>query len=71
MPLLNAELKYNQAIKQDQITMQQAEIQVYKRELVRDIKLAYINYLKATNMKLGLLVNFGTYPKVGITRLAL
>ncbi len=48
MPLINAELKYNQIIKQDQITMQQAEIQVYKRELVRDIKLAYINYLKAT-----------------------
>jgi outer membrane protein TolC len=48
MPLINAELKYNQAIKQDQINMQQAEIQVYKRELVRDIKLAYINYLKAT-----------------------
>ncbi|MCU0469255.1 MAG: TolC family protein [Arcicella sp.] len=48
MPLLNAELKYNQAIKQEQITMQQAEIQVYKRELVKDIKLAYINYLKAT-----------------------
>ena len=48
MPLINAELKYNQAIKQDQITMQQAEIQLYKRELVRDIKLAYINYLKAT-----------------------
>ena len=48
MPLINAELKYNQAIKQDQITMQQIEIQVYKRELVRDIKLAYINYLKAT-----------------------
>ena len=48
MPLINAELKYNQAIKQDQITMQQSEIQLYKRELVRDIKLAYINYLKAT-----------------------
>ena len=50
MPLINAELKYNQAIKQDQITMQQTEIQVYKRELVRDIKLAYINYLKATEV---------------------
>ena len=48
MPLINAELKYNQAIKQEQISLQQAEIQVYKRELVRDIKLAYINYLKAT-----------------------
>jgi outer membrane protein TolC len=48
MPLLNAELKYNQSIKQEQISLQQSEIQVYKRELVKDIKLAYINYLKAT-----------------------
>jgi outer membrane protein TolC len=48
MPLLNAELKYNQAIKNEQISLQQTEIQVYKRELVKDIKLAYINYLKAT-----------------------
>ena len=30
-----------------------------------------INYLKATNMKLGLLVNFGAYPKVSISRFAL
>lgn len=30
-----------------------------------------INYLKATEMKLGLLINFGTYPKVSIKRLAL
>ncbi len=30
-----------------------------------------INYLKATNMKLGLLVNFGSHPKVSITRFAL
>ncbi len=47
MPLINAELKYNQAIKQDQISLQQSEIQVYKRELVKEIKSAYISYLKA------------------------
>ena len=28
-----------------------------------------LNYLRATNLKLGLLVNFGTYPKVEIERL--
>ena len=30
-----------------------------------------INYLKATSMKLGLLVNFGSYPKATINRLVL
>ena len=30
-----------------------------------------INYLKATKIKLGLLVNFGDYPKATITRLVL
>ena len=48
MSLINAELKYNQAIKSEQISLQQSEIQVYKRELVKNIKTAYINYLKAS-----------------------
>lgn len=48
MPLINAELKYNQAIKQEQISLQKSENQIYKRELVKDIKTAYINYLKAS-----------------------
>lgn len=30
-----------------------------------------INYLRATSMKLGLLVNFGAYPKATINRLVL
>ncbi len=30
-----------------------------------------INYLKATNLKLGLLVNFGAYPKAEIMRIVL
>ena len=30
-----------------------------------------INYLKATNLKLGILINFGTYPKVQVERIVL
>lgn len=47
MPLINAEIKYNQSIKKEQINLQQTEIQVLKRELVKDIKSAYFNYLKS------------------------
>lgn len=47
MPLLNAEIRFNQSIKQAQVGLQQTEIQLFKRELTRDIKVAYFNYLKA------------------------
>lgn len=48
MPLLNAEIKYNYAIKREQVNLQETEVAVFKRELVKDIKMAYFNYLKAT-----------------------
>ena len=48
---------------------------VVELKAVKDIapehKAQVINYLKATGMKLGLLVNFGAYPKATIIRLAL
>ena len=46
-PLLNAEIAYNKKIKSAQIPLQEIEIKLYKRELVKDIKIAYFNYLKA------------------------
>lgn len=47
LPLINAEVWYNRSIKKDQVALQQNEVAIYKRELVKDIKVAYFNYLKA------------------------
>jgi len=47
LPILNAELIYNKRIKQQQVDMQKTEVQLYKRELVKEIKTAYYNYSKA------------------------
>lgn len=49
MPILNAELIYNKRIKQQQVDLQKTEVLLYKRELVKEIKTAYYNYLKAVN----------------------
>ncbi|WP_315823442.1 TolC family protein [Paraflavitalea speifideaquila] len=49
LPILNAELTYNKRIKSQQVELQRAEVLLYKRELVKEIKTAYYNYLKATN----------------------
>ncbi len=38
--------------------------------ITRDYEAQIINYLKAANMRLGFLVNFGSHPKVEIKRYA-
>ncbi|PSL46215.1 outer membrane protein TolC [Chitinophaga niastensis] len=48
LPLINAEIYYNQKIKREQLSQQQAAVNVYKRELVRDIKTAYYQYYQAS-----------------------
>jgi outer membrane protein TolC len=45
--LINAELIYNKRIKQQQVELQRTEVALYKRELVKDVKVAYYQYAKA------------------------
>ncbi|WP_342088704.1 TolC family protein [Dyadobacter sp. OTU695] len=49
MPLINAELVYNKRVKAQQVDLQKAEVLIYKRELVKEIKTAYYQYAKAIN----------------------
>jgi outer membrane protein len=51
LQLVNAEIRYNYKIKKEAITQQQAEVNVYKRELIRSIKGAYFNMLLAIKQK--------------------
>ena len=41
------------------------------KEIAPEHKAQVINYLKASNLKLGLLINFGSHPKAQIERFAL
>lgn len=47
MPLLNFEIIYNKRIKNQQNSLQKIELEIYKRELVKEIKIAYYKYLQS------------------------
>ncbi|MFL9829313.1 TolC family protein [Flavobacterium sp. ST-87] len=47
MPLLNFEIIYNKRIKSQQNSLQKIELEIYKRELVKEIKIAYYKYLQS------------------------
>jgi outer membrane protein len=47
-PLLNADLYYNRKISQQAVVLQQYEVDIYRQDLIRDIKQAYFDYCSAT-----------------------
>ncbi len=47
MPVLNTDIIINHSIQNDEVHLQQYEVDIYKRELIKDIKTAYYNYLSA------------------------
>jgi outer membrane protein TolC len=47
MPLINPEIRINRDIRQQEILLQQNEVDIYKRELIKEVKTAYYNYLLA------------------------
>ena len=47
MPIYNRDISINKEIQSQTLGIQKADIQVYKRELAKNIKIAYLNYLMA------------------------
>jgi outer membrane protein len=45
MPLINPDIAINRNIKQQEVQLKENEILIYKRELAKEIKIAYFNYL--------------------------
>ncbi len=48
LPLVNAEIWFNREIKKEMVNRQQAAVNVYKRQLVKDVKEAYYHYYQAS-----------------------
>lgn len=47
LPIVNTDIYYNKRIQQQQVKLKEYEVEVYKRELVKNIKTSYYNYLSA------------------------
>ncbi|MFH0735205.1 MAG: TolC family protein [bacterium] len=47
MPLLNTEIIYNKQIQSGRLHLKEYEVNLYKKELIKEIKTAYYNYLSS------------------------
>lgn len=50
LPLVNTEIYYNRKIKNELIGFSKAELNVYKRELIKEIKTAYLRFLQSVKV---------------------
>lgn len=50
MPIINTDLIFNREIQSGQVQLQEYEVDLYKRELIKEIKVAYFNYLSAVSL---------------------
>lgn len=64
MPIINTDIKHNRAVNEKMVVMQEADVEVYQRELVKEIKQAYYNYL-ATLDAVGIYQNTMLLSKEG------
>ena len=51
MPIFNKDLSYNKQLQSQQIELQQVDLSLYKRELVKQIKTAYYQYLLSLGLQ--------------------
>ena len=47
VPIINSDLIYNKRIAEQQVSLQEFEVLIYKRDLAKNIKVAYYNYLSS------------------------
>lgn len=47
MPILNTDIIFNRQVESSQLNIKEYEVDLYKRELVKEIKSAYFNYLSS------------------------
>ena len=45
IPIINSDIKHNKTVQDQLVQLSEAEVTIYKRELVKEIKSAYYNYL--------------------------
>ncbi len=47
MPLINTDIGHNKRIHEQQLQLSELDVDIYKRELIKEIKVAYFSYLSA------------------------